>query len=82
MKRNYPLLLFALLCIWATQVCAQNELKLDIISPSPNFASLGKYGNTAVSHYTGTYNLSIPIYKYTSPMKDFTLEILRQGLLT
>lgn len=75
MKRNYSLLLIALWCFLSKPLLAQNELKLDIISPSPNSASLGKYGNIPVSHYTGTYNLNIPIYKYTTPMKDFTLPI-------
>lgn len=64
MKYNYPLCLFAILCFLSKTLLAQNELKLDIISPSPNSASLGKYGNIPVSHYTGTYNLTIPIYKY------------------
>lgn len=69
------MLLIALLCAWAMQIHAQNELKLDIISPSPNSSSLGKYGNIPVSHYTGTYNLNIPVYRYTTPMKDFSLAI-------
>lgn len=33
-----------------------------IISPSPNSASLGKYGEIPISPYTGVPNISIPIY--------------------
>ena len=34
-----------------------------IIPPSPNAASLGSYGNVPVSLYSGTVDLSIPIYE-------------------
>ncbi len=35
----------------------------NVIPPSPNVASLGKYGDIPVSFYTGTPNISIPIYE-------------------
>lgn len=41
---------------------AQNETQLSIIPPSPNAASLGKYGAIPVSNYTGIPNISIPLY--------------------
>ena len=41
-------------------------LTISIIPPSPTAASLGKYGAIPVSHYTGTPNISIPIYQVQS----------------
>ena len=35
----------------------------NIIMPSPNVASLGKYGEVPVSLYTGVPNISVPIYE-------------------
>ncbi len=34
-----------------------------IIPPAPEAASLGKYGNVPISLYTGTPNISIPLYE-------------------
>ena len=42
---------------------AQQGPSVNIIPPSPNVASLGKYGDIPVSYYTGTPNISIPIYE-------------------
>lgn len=33
-----------------------------IIPPAPNAATLGKFGDVPVSHYTGTASISIPLY--------------------
>lgn len=41
---------------------AQEALLPQIIPPSPEAASLGKYGEIPVSHYTGIPNIQIPIY--------------------
>jgi hypothetical protein len=35
----------------------------DVIPPSPDAASLGKYGQIPVSYYTGVPNINIPIYE-------------------
>ncbi len=35
----------------------------NVIPPSPNVASLGKYGDIPISFYTGTPNISIPIFE-------------------
>lgn len=46
------------------------ELK-NVIPPSPTVASLGKYGEIPVGLYTGTPNISIPLYE----IKDGSLSI-------
>lgn len=38
-----------------------NSIK-DVVMPPPTAASLGKYGDIPVSHYTGVPNVGIPIY--------------------
>jgi hypothetical protein len=43
------------------------------VPPSPNVASLGKYGDTPVSYYTGIPNISIPIYDIKT--KDLSMPI-------
>ncbi|MEO0337795.1 MAG: DUF6443 domain-containing protein [Bacteroidota bacterium] len=40
----------------------QNSLVKDITLPTPNAASLGKFGDIPVSYYTGVPNISVPIY--------------------
>jgi hypothetical protein len=44
-----------------------------IVPPSPEAAALGKYGNVPVSLYTGTPNITIPIYEVKS--KDISVPI-------
>jgi YD repeat-containing protein len=39
---------------------------IDVLPPSPNAASLGKYGGVDLSLASGTINYNIPIYNYTS----------------
>ncbi|MEM9858941.1 MAG: RHS repeat domain-containing protein [Bacteroidota bacterium] len=43
------------------------------IPPSPNAASLGKYGNMPVSHYAGIPTINIPLYELKH--KDITLPV-------
>jgi RHS repeat-associated protein len=72
-KYQYPKL-WCLLCLISflginTAVLAQDPLaaysnfisKL-VVAPSPDAASLGKYGNTDINYYTGSMNLSIPLH--------------------
>ncbi|MEM6767985.1 MAG: RHS repeat domain-containing protein [Bacteroidota bacterium] len=42
-----------------------NQLMHDVVLPAPNPASLGKYLDIPVSHFTGVPNISIPIYTVT-----------------
>jgi YD repeat-containing protein len=46
---------------------------LNVMPPSPNAASLGKYGEIPVSNYTGIPNINIPIYEIK--IGDLTLPI-------
>lgn len=57
-------LLILLTCILSFNSQAQTNLvKFESpISPAPNAASMGKYGDIPVSTYTGIPNISIPIY--------------------
>jgi hypothetical protein len=43
-------------------LCVQSQELPTIIPPSPEAASLGKFTEVPVSHYTGVPNISIPIY--------------------
>lgn len=46
---------------------------LYVVPQTPNAASLGKFGNSPVSYFTGRPNISIPIYNFKS--RDITLPI-------
>lgn len=52
----------ALLLLCCMKLSAQIQLPENI--PSPNTASLGKYGCTPVSYYTGVPDISIPMYEF------------------
>lgn len=47
-------------------LCVQSQELPEIIPPSPEAASLGKYTEVPISHYTGVPNISIPIYTINS----------------
>jgi YD repeat-containing protein len=54
--------LMLFLMAFAGVLKAQNNIpKTDIIPPSPNAASLGKYAQIPVSLFTGNHNIDIPI---------------------
>jgi RHS repeat-associated protein len=58
------LTLFTLFLLRGGDLTAQalnNQIK-DVVMPSPNAASLGKYGDIPVSYHTGVPNVGIPIY--------------------
>lgn len=63
-----------LLILTEEKAIAQNPDLPKIISPSPTAASLGKFGNIPIGYYTGTPNISIPIYEIKT--KDLSLPIV------
>lgn len=48
---------------WGTQVASAAFLAKKVVPPAPEAAALGKYGNVPVSLFTGTPNISIPLYQ-------------------
>jgi YD repeat-containing protein len=58
--------MICLLCMH-TMICkAQDQIKKDYLPPTPTVAALGKYVDAPVSLYTGTPEISIPIYEITA----------------
>jgi RHS repeat-associated protein len=55
-------MLIALLNCATLRAQALNSQIKDVVMPSPNAASLGKYGDIPVSYHTGVPNVGIPIY--------------------
>lgn len=65
----HPLLLTGIFLCLSSGFGFAQEQETDIptvVPPSPNAASLGKYGNIPVSAYTGVPNIDIPIYEIVS----------------
>lgn len=73
--KTKSLLLLSFLCCLAIFVSAQDEKQSipRVIGPSPNAAAIAKYGEVPVSHYTGTADISIPIFEIKS--KDLSVPI-------
>ncbi|MEO5996695.1 MAG: hypothetical protein ABIN89_08180 [Chitinophagaceae bacterium] len=67
------LVFLAMLSFSFSKMMGQNksEQMLKVVPPSPNVASLGKYGEVPVSLYTGIPNISIPLYE----IKDGNLDL-------
>ncbi len=57
-KRTF---LFVTAVLTAFNAFSQDDLR-KIIPPSPTVASLGSYGDTKISYYTGSPNISIPLH--------------------
>src|ERR1044072_7314014 len=67
------LCLMLLIILSSVQTIAQSysDQLLKVVPPSPNVASLGKYGEIPVSLYTGIPNISIPLFE----IKDGSLDV-------
>lgn len=66
MSRKVLLLLAVLFSIGFRQTNGQNVKLPQIIPPSPDAASLGKFGDIPVSTYTGIPNISIPLHEISA----------------
>ena len=80
-KNKYLLVIILLWCSFNTEVCAQideiiyNSIPKEL-QPSPEASSLGKYGNTPMSLFTGTPNISIPLYEIKLKNQSFPISLL------
>ncbi|WP_374949938.1 hypothetical protein [Mucilaginibacter sp.] len=73
MKLKYFLLITAL--IFSNYIKAQSPALQSYVPLSPNASGLGVYGNIPVSLYTGTPNISVPIYDMKSKDLDFPISL-------
>jgi YD repeat-containing protein len=66
-NKNILLILSILVLLFSNKLNGQEPAPaslLPVTQASPNATELGKYGAMPVSYYTGTPNISIPIYEY------------------
>jgi len=82
MKKAYTFFLFVLQFLSSYAQVAQPTDIPKIIPPSPNAASLGKYGDIPVSLYTGMPNVSLPLFevKYGNFSLPVSLSYQSQGM--
>jgi hypothetical protein len=62
----FSISIIILICFSMGKVFSQGQANLStpsVIPPSPNAAAMAKYGDFPVSQYTGTPNISIPLYE-------------------
>ena len=66
MHHNIRIISFLLFLLFSFQIYGQSENSFEpkIIPPSPTAYELGRYGQTDVGTFTGTPNISVPLYTY------------------
>ena len=67
-KESLIIILLLLTNIWTV---AQNNGLPKITLPSPEAASLAKYGDVQVGHYTGVPSISVPFYDIKIDAKNY-----------
>lgn len=72
--KDHSKFLFQLLVLFLPIMLIAQDLP-SIIPPSPEAASLGKFTEVPVSHYTGLPNISVPITSYEVGSKSFSVGI-------
>ncbi|MGX5854409.1 T9SS type A sorting domain-containing protein [Dyadobacter jiangsuensis] len=76
-----PLYLFICFFAICQSILAQQRLESNrninrtILAPSPTVGSIGTFGNTPVSHYTGTPDITIPLYEVSYKELSINLEL-------
>ncbi len=63
MKKLFPIIVISILIALNVQSQEQEE-DYKIIPPSPTAYELGKYGQIPVGYFTGTANVSVPLYNF------------------
>jgi len=66
MHHNIRIISFLVFLLFSFEIYAQSENSFNpkIIPPSPTAYELGRYGQTDVGTFTGTPNISVPLYTY------------------
>ena len=66
MHHNIRIIPFLLFLLFSFEIYGQSENSFNpkIIPPSPTAYELGRYGQTDVGTFTGTPNISVPLYTY------------------
>ncbi|WP_337968752.1 hypothetical protein [uncultured Flavobacterium sp.] len=64
-----------MILIVSTKGLAQNDFVPKIVPPSPEAASLGKFVEVPVSHYTGLPNISVPLYTIESGEINLPIQV-------
>lgn len=54
---------------------APNPTMLNVTPPSPNAASLGKFGDVPVGYFTGIPQINVPIYSYKNADNSLSMSI-------
>lgn len=74
-KKLFTYLGFTLLQLYAFAQPSTNPQLHSVVPPSPDAASLGKYGDIPVSLSTGTPNISVPVYTITQSGLEIPISI-------
>lgn len=78
MKHLFKPMLLLLIFFQANYLKAQEipqYTEVNVIPPSPNVASLNKFIDVPVSHYTGIPNISVPIYTIDLPQLQLPISL-------
>ena len=73
MKKSALLLVNALFMALTSVLMAQ-EMP-EVVPPTPEAASLGKFSEIPISHYTGLPNISVPIASFNVGDKSFPVSL-------
>ncbi len=74
--------LFPVILLLSITLCAQESYiheRNNVVPISPNAASLGIYGSIPVGNYTGTTNITIPLYEIELDGKKFPMTLSYNG---